>query len=321
MKVQLNTEVFNNDHIEVVDSVDEVKYIDVITSDNKKERVINIKDLNKKNTKKEITKKEAKQDNEKKIENLLLIGIDSRRTDFRNARADTIIIASINKLDKEVKLTSIMRDTYVKIPRHRSNRINAAYAFGGAKLLKETIKKNFNLDIEKHVVIDFRGFQKVIDIMGGIDVNVKKYEVNELNRCILGLRGGRRSNLIKQSGLRHLNGEQALGYCRIRKVGKGDYERTERQRMVLKQIIGKTKDLSIAEYPKVIANIYPYVRMNISNKECLKLIYDYYNVNNWNVESIQIPTNKSGKSKIINSMWVIYPDIDECVKCIKEFIY
>jgi len=314
-EIYLNTDVFNTNHIELVDSIDESKYIDVVTSDNMKERVVKIKKL-----KTESSKKENNQNEDRKIENILLIGIDSRRNDFKYARADTIIIASINKLNKEVKLTSIMRDTYIKIPKHKNNRINAAYAFGGAELLKETIERNFNLDVEKYVVIDFKGFQKVVDILGGIDVNIKKYEVNELNRCIAGLRG-RRADFVKQSGLVHLNGEQALGYCRIRKVGKGDFERTERQRTVLKLIIEKVKGLSITEYPKLIANMYPYVKTNISNRECLKLIYDYYNIENWNVESMQIPTSKSGRSKVINSMLVIYPDIDECIKCIKEFIY
>jgi LCP family protein required for cell wall assembly len=213
-----------------------------------------------------------------------------------------------------------MRDTYVKIPRHKNNRINAAYAFGGIELLKETINKNFDLKIDKYVIINFKGFERVIDALGGIDVNIKKYEVRELNRCLIGLKRSR-TNYIKKSGLNHLNGEQALAYCRIRKVGKGDYERTERQREVIKLIIEKVKKLNFSEYPKLIASIYPNVKTNISNKECLRLIYDYYKINDWNTESIQIPTEQSGKPRIINSMWVIDPDIDECIKCIKEFIY
>lgn len=248
------------------------------------------------------------------------MGIDSRRNDFKNGRADTIILASINQINGEIKLTSIMRDTYVKIPKYKNNRINAAYAFGGAELLKKTISRNFNVDVDKHVIIDFGGFEKIVDMLGGIDVNVKKYEVNELNRCIVGL-GGNRTNFVKQSGINHLNGEQALAYCRIRKVGNGDYERTERQRSVLKSVIEKVKELKFSQYPKIVASMYPYVKTNISNTESLKLVYNYYNVKDWKVESMQIPSDGSGKVRKINSMWVIDPDIDECIKCIQEFIY
>ncbi|WP_432403026.1 LCP family protein [Wukongibacter sp. M2B1] len=279
-----NVNVFNTNYIEIVDSIPRSKDINAILHKNKE------KIANKKRIDEENLKKINKNDNEDKIEHILLVGIDSRRNDFKYARADSIIIASINKATSQIKLTSIMRDTYVKIPRHKNNRINAAYAYGGAKLLKETINRNFNLNIEKYIVINFRGFKKVIDILGGLDVNLKKYEVNELNRCIVGL-GGSRSQFVKQSGLRHLNGEQALAYCRIRKVGKGDYERTGRQRTVVKLIIEKVKELSFSEYPKLIASMYPYVKTNISNGECLKLIYRYYNVEDWSVASIQIPTS------------------------------
>lgn len=301
----------NVNHIEVVDSLPYSKYIRNTNYRNAKGNVQGYK-LPEELSTNELMEKE-------KIEHILLVGIDSRRKDFKNGRADTIILASINKLDGEIKLTSIMRDTYVKIPKYKNNRINTAYAFGGAELLKSTVNKNFNLTVDKHVVIDFRGFEKVIDTLGGIDVDIKKNEVNELNRCIAGL-GGKRANFIKQSGINHLNGEQALAYCRIRKVGNGDYERTERQRRVLKSIIGKINELKFSQYPKIIANMYPYVKTNISNTESLRLIYNYYDVEDWTVESMQIPTDQSGKSRIINSMWVIDPDIDECIKCIQDFI-
>lgn len=315
---QIHVDAFKTNYIELVDSIENPKYTDinVVTSDNIKER---IRSDNRK-FKETSEKSKINENEEEKIENILLVGIDSRTNNFKYARADTIIIVSINKLKRQINLTSIMRDTYVKIPRYRNNRINAAYAYGGAELLKKTINNNFNLDIEKHIVINFKGFEKVIDILGGLDVDLKKYEVNELNRCIAGL-GGRRTNFIKQSGIRHFNGQQALAYCRIRRVGKGDSERTERQRKVIKLIIEKIQGSSFSEYPKLVTNMYPYVKTNIGSRDYLKLICEYYNVKDWNMESIQIPTDKSGKPRIINSMWVIDPDLEECKKCIKEFIY
>ncbi|SKC46899.1 LCP family protein [Maledivibacter halophilus] len=317
-----NTEVFKANHIELVDSVEYPPYIDidVVTSEDIKERIRIDNRMQAKKKRDERNREKEEEKKKEKVEHILLIGIDSRTNDFKYARADTIIIASINENKKQVNLTSIMRDTYVKIPGHKNNRINAAYAFGGGKLLKETINENFNLNIDKYIVINFQGFERVIDILDGIDVNIKKYEVKELNRCLTGL-GRSKSYYINQSGVNHLNGMQALAYCRIRKVGKGDYERTERQRKVIKVIIEKIRSMNFSDYPKIIANIYPSVKTNMTSKECLKLIYNYYNISDWIVESMQIPTNECGKPRIINSMWVIDPDLEECIKCIKEFIY
>lgn len=317
-----HTEVFRTNHIEIVDSAKHPQYtdVDVITSEDIRER---IRIDNRKLKKKEISKKfKEKKEEEKKeeIDHILLIGIDSRSNNYKYARADTIIVVSINNSKRQINLTSIMRDTYVQIPRHKNNRINAAYAFGGSELLKKTINKNFNLNIDKHIVINFNGFEKAIDVLGGIDVDIQKYEVRELNKCLANL-GRSRRNYIKRSGLNHLNGMQTLAYCRIRKVGKGDYERTKRQRKVVKLIIKKIKELSFSDYPRIISNIYPSVRTNLSSRECLKLICNHYDISEWMVESIQIPTNKSGKERVINSMWVIDPDLDECIKCIKESLY
>lgn len=311
---QSNSNTVKTDNIKVVDSIEKDKYLDIITSDNIKERII----IDNKGLKEED--KSIKKNKEKNVENILLVGIDARADNFKYARADTIIVASINKSKKQIGLTSLMRDTYVKIPGHRNNRINASYAFGGIELLKKTINKNFNLNIDKHIIINFKGFEKVINILDGVYVDIKKYEIKELNRCLIGLRRSTR-NFISQSGLNHLNGQQALAYCRIRRVGNGDYERTERQRGVLKSIIEKVKELKFSQYPKIIASIYPYVKTNLSSIEWLKLIYNYYGIKNWNVESMQIPTDKSGRPRKINSMWVIDPDIEECIKYIQEFIY
>lgn len=309
--IESHANPLNKNSIEVVDSLPYAKYMKSTRYRDDKENFQKADKLDNPSLKKE--------NNGEDIEHILLIGIDSRRRDFKNGRADTIILASINKLDGDIKLTSIMRDTYVKIPRYKNNRINTAYAFGGAELLKDTVNNNFNLNVDKYVVIDFRGFEKVIDILGGIEVDIKKHELKELNRCIVEL-GGSRTNFVRQRGLNHLNGEQALTYCRIRKVGNGDYDRTERQRRVLQSIIAKVEKMKFSQYPKVIASMYPYVKTNISNTESLRLIYSYYNVKDWKVESMQIPTDESGKPKLINSMWVIDPDIEECIKFIQEFI-
>src|SRR5690606_23006837 len=123
---------------------------------------------------------------------------------------------------------------YVSIPGRKDNRINAAYSFGGPKLAMQTINQNFNLDITRYVTVDFFGLEEIIDAMGGVDIDVKEKEVNHLNKILNELNSldkkNRTSPGITRSGLQTLNGRQAVAYSRIRKVGHGDTERTERQR-------------------------------------------------------------------------------------------
>lgn len=253
------------------------------------------------------------------VENILLIGVDTRSKNLRSGRADTIMIASIDANKSNVKLISILRDTYVKIPRYRSNRINATYAIGGPKLLMETIEKNFNIPIDKYVVANFYNFEKVINILGGVEVNIKPQEVRGVNSCLKGIRRSK-SHYLKKSGVQHLNGAQALAYCRIRKVGNGDYERTLRQRRVIEKLITNFDGLPITKYPGLIANVYPNVSTNLSLKDCVNLARFYLGKDNWAIEGIQIPDSNSGRPRTIRSMYVIYPNITECNKRIHEFL-
>ena len=115
------------------------------------------------------------------ITNILLIGTDARKLDEK-ARADAIIIATIDNNNKKLKLTSIMRDTLAKIPGHGEQKINAALACGGPELLMQTIKDNFDISLNKYVMVNFKGFQSIIDKVGGIEVDIKDYEIKELNK-------------------------------------------------------------------------------------------------------------------------------------------
>lgn len=318
-----NLPVFQSNDMKIVDSINHSKFIDIITSDKIKERIDYQKYkayLHRINQNKDdlLTKDQDNQKEKEEVKNILLVGIDSRRKDFKYGRADSIIIASVNKSKEEIHLISVMRDTYVKIPGYKKNRINATYNYGGAKLLKQTLNDNFQLNLDKYVVVDFSGFEKLIDTLGGIDVNIRKYEVNELNRCMADLKRSK-TKYIEKSGVNHLDGVQVLAYSRIRKVGDSDYERTERQRTVMKLLIEKIKGVPLMKYPSILATIHPYVRTNLTIKECLDLAKDYYDVKDWRISGIQIPTKESGRPKKINAMWVIDPDIKACTKIIKEF--
>jgi LCP family protein required for cell wall assembly len=154
---------------------------------------------------------------ESDIVNVLLVGVDTRGA-FDDSRTDSIIIATIDPTSKKVKLTSLMRDMYVEIPKHGYQKINAAFEIGGVDLLEKTIKYNFGLSLDKYVAIDFQGFQNLIDTLNGVELDVKDYEVKEINKYIQEVNGDK-STLLDGPGVQELNGQEALSYCRIRKVG------------------------------------------------------------------------------------------------------
>ena len=159
---------------------------------------------------------------DKDIINILLIGQD-RRPGEQRARSDSMMIATINKKNNTVSITSLMRDMYVQIPGYSDNRINAAYAFGGMELLDATIEKNLLVHIDGNIEVDFNGFQQAIDKIGGVDISINAKEADYLNKN--GFTG-------LSEGTVYMDGKLALAYSRIRKVGNNDYERTERQRKV-----------------------------------------------------------------------------------------
>ncbi|AHM57435.1 regulatory protein MsrR [Peptoclostridium acidaminophilum DSM 3953] len=205
-----------------------------------------------------------------KTVNILLLGIDDRGMDFKG-RTDSIMVVTLDFKNKTTRLTSIMRDSYVDILGKGYSKINEAYSYGGPELLVRTLKYNFNIDLEHYALIDFYGFQKVVDLLGGISVEVKPYEVDELNNYI---KQGPQ-NYLSGPGMYNLNGDQTLAYTSIRFVGNGDYERTERQRRVISLIIDKAKSLGLKDGAEMAKQIYPYLRSDISIGDMLAYGYSY----------------------------------------------
>jgi len=253
------------------------------------------------------------------VENIVLFGVDSR-TEKDHGRSDSIIIATIDNNSKTLKLTSIMRDLFVKIgSTGEMNRINAAYTFGGPKLALETINKNFGLDIKYYGIIDFRAFQELIDIIGGVEVEVKDYEVNEINFYIKEVNGAN-STLIEKPGFQRLNGQQALSFARIRKVGNGDFERTERQRIVLNSLLEQAKKINIVKIPQVITTLASYVETNVPLSRILSLGISVYGFKG-KTESMRIPVDGYYQGQSVYGNAVLVPDIKANAMLLKEFIY
>ncbi len=280
----------------------------------------------KENHKKEqIEKKEKKQEalkNEKSM-NIALFGLD-RRSKEEKSRADSIMVANINFETKTINLVSILRDTLVDIKGHGRDKLNHSYAYGGPELSMETINLNFDLDINKYVSVDFFSLAKVIDIIGGVDIDLKDYEANQINQNLNEINNieklPARTDYIQGSGLKTLNGRQAVAYCRIRKVGNGDYERTQRQRNVLKAILVKYEKLDSGKRFEVSMEMMSQVTTNIPINDIKELQSKILNDKDFTINQHMIPFEGSFETKIIDKKWVIDANMQENIKQIHEYL-
>lgn len=257
-------------------------------------------------------------DDQSGVENIVLFGVDSR-TPTDPGRTDSIIIAALDKNTKTIKLVSIMRDLYVKVGNTGSmGRINTAYSKGGPEMTLETLNNNFGLDLHYYAIIDFHAFQDLVDKIGGIDVEVKDYEVAEINKYIDEVNGSK-STFLKGPGLQHLNGQQALSYSRIRHVGNGDFERTERQRTVLKCIAEKIKKTNILKLPQLLNILVSYTQTNVPLSKIVSLGITAYKYNS-NIETTRIPVDGYYENQIINGASVLVPDLSANAQFLEDFI-
>ncbi|WP_051623636.1 LCP family protein [Clostridium hydrogeniformans] len=252
------------------------------------------------------------------ITNILLVGIDARDIN-EPSRSDAILIATIDNNNKNLKFTSIMRDSYVEIKGLGETKINAAYAKGGIGLLIDTIERNFNLELDKYVVVNFLGFQDIVDALGGIEVNIKDYEIDEMNKYI-GEVNENKSPKIESAGVNHLDGQRALAYTRIRKVGDGSYERTKRQREVMRLIAYKVMDLNVIQYPNILGKISDYIKTNIEPINIINYGYTVSKFQPLNVEELQIPLNELSEGRVYKGSWVLLMDKKQNSKILLNFI-
>lgn len=247
------------------------------------------------------------------IFNILLIGQDARVAGER-ARSDSMILLSINKKTNTINLTSFMRDLYVQIPGgYSDNRINASYRFGGAPLLDSTIRENFGVTVDGNVEVGFEQFTKIVDILGGVDVTLTAKEAAYLQNC---------GYSSIQEGLNHLNGQQALTFCRIRKIDS-DHNRTERQRRVLISIANAAKSMSVGQMVEIINQVLPYVRTDLSDSQIISCATSGLTIlaGGGSIVSGKVPQTGHYYSATIRGMAVLVPDLYQCNQYLKSLIY
>ncbi|MFT9849663.1 LCP family protein [Aneurinibacillus sp. REN35] len=246
--------------------------------------------------------------------NILLMGVD-KRPDEESTRSDSILVASIDPETKKAQLFSILRDSWVEIPGYRKSRINTAYEVGGPELMAQTVENLTGLPIQYYVTTDFKGFEKVVDALGGVDLYVEKdmeYYLYEENGYY---------DIILKKGQQHLDGRKALQYARFRHDKMGDFSRTERQRKLLKALAQQGMSAtSIWKVPRVLEAVSPYVTTNMSSTDMLRLANLAYKLDVEHLQTEQIPPANILREKTVNGAKVIDPRKEETQEYIKELL-
>lgn len=226
-------------------------------------------------------------DNEDII-NILLIGEDRRPGQSRQ-RSDSMILCSFNTKTNTLTMISFLRDTYISnIPGYWADKLNAAYAFGGAKTLNQTLAQYFGVHVDANVAVQFDGFKGIIDMLGGVDIDLTEKEANWLNK-----EWAYSSALRVNPGMNHLNGEQALAYSRIRKLDM-DAMRAGRQRKVLTALINAYKNKSVTEMLSVTTNILEsgFIQTDMTSGEVINYVKTLFPLlATTTINNQQIPAN------------------------------
>ena len=238
--------------------------------------------------------------------NIALFGIDVE--DGGVGRSDSIIIATIDTTHKKLKLTSIMRDSYVTIEGHGDDKINHAYAFGGPQLAIKTLNENFDLNIDDFVAVNFTTLPKIIDMLGGVTIDITSEEVSHIPG-------------IDTAGTYTLTGEQALAYSRIRYASGGDYVRTDRQRTVLSKVFEKILSINFTQYPRLLSEILPMVQTNLDYSEILNLGNEVLKMGITTLEQERFPRDGYCEGKMIDKIYYLTFDKENTVQQLHDYIF
>lgn len=234
--------------------------------------------------------------------NILLVGQD-RREENEPARADSIILCSFRPESKTITITSFLRDLYVQLPGQDGNRLNAAYAFGGMPMLKQTLQDNLGIYTDGCIDVDFSQFSGIIDTLGGVEMELRQDEAEAVNRTVPG---------DLEEGTHLLTGSQALAYSRIRNLDSdGDFSRTGRQRKLLSSLLDSYRDAGLLKILSAIADTLPLISTDLDKKEILFLAAKLFPLlEDPVVVSQRIPADGTYSYSTIRNMEVLTTDLD-----------
>ncbi|MCE9675712.1 LCP family protein [Paraclostridium bifermentans] len=256
---------------------------------------------------KDVKNKIEKADDKDGITNILLAGVDGNNLDKGN-RSDSMMILTIDEKDNDIRITSLARDTYVQIPGYGEEKLTHAYAYGGPALLLQTIDKNFGLKIDKYAVVSFSSFEKIIDAMGGVEIDVLPKEVSYIQG-------------VDSAGKQTLNGAEALAYSRIRYADDA-YQRDNRQRTVMQAAYNKLAS-NPGDLMEIGNTILGYTKTNIPPMEIFKLANKVIKMNFTEFPQLEFPLDGHRDGKIVSKEkgWVILWDKEYNNEQLKKFIF
>ena len=254
--------------------------------------------------------------------NILLLGCDSYTTKEQQ-RTDSMIILSVNMKTAQIKMTSLMRDIWIKVPGGSGHRkLTELCAVGGPDMTIRAINENFGMSLDKYALISMAGIAEIIDLVGGLDLDITEAERKALNKGLFDLSGLSGMDQLQESGENvHLNGNQATAYARIRKIDS-DYVRTERQRTVLLALAKKIKDGASAATLLTIVNVLlEYVETNLSLVEIMSLAGVGLSADLAGAEQFRLPADGTFESGMYGEVWCIKPNFEKNAKLLHDFIY
>ncbi|MCM1569001.1 MAG: LCP family protein [Roseburia sp.] len=257
--------------------------------------------------------------------NVLLIGNDSR-DNSADGRSDAMILLTISSKSQKIYMTSLLRDMYVDIPGHDGNRLNAAYSFGGAELLMETIEQNFDITVNRYVLVNFEAFANLVDAVDGVELELTSEEIEYVNGYLVEYNmltdrpQGTDNMDTSVSGLVHLNGPQALAYSRNRYLGT-DFGRTERQRKVLGAVMAKLPKAVVTHPKQLMDGILPNLTTNLTKNECFRLCLELSKLLAYDMEQNSIPIAGSYRDATIRGMAVLEVDFETNKQYLQENVY
>ncbi|AGK95825.1 LCP family protein [Clostridium pasteurianum] len=258
--------------------------------------------------------------------NILLLGVDKLNETNDTGRADSNIILTLDKVHKKIKLTSLMRDMLMNnVGSKAQDKLTHAYAYGGPELSLKVVNDNLQMNMKDFVKVDFVSFYKIVDAIGGVDLNVADSEIASINKYIKEVAVVEKKTpfYLTKGGMQKLNGMQALAYCRIRSVGNGDFERTQRQRAVLIEIFNKISSMNLSQISNMLDTVLPYVETSLSKKAILSYT-SYALINNIKtVEQLRLPEDKTGYStnRIIHGVFYLDWNREGNIADLHQFIF
>ncbi len=257
----------------------------------------------------------------KDVTNILLLATDIEGN--QASRSDTMILLSVNSKTKKIVLCSFLRDIWAKYPQNPPSpvagsydKLNHACAYGGPTLTMAVLKETFNIDVKHYMKVDFGAFIQVVDIMGGVEMELSAEEAKYINEMARHVYPGQLSPLPEQAGKHLLNGKHALCHARNRTIG-ADWARTQRQRNIISQLFSQAKSLSLGQLDALLETVFPLITTNMPKSMLKDFVSGAFSYLSYDLVSTRIPLNGSYSSLNYN----LVPDLEINCKDLYEKIY